>query len=516
MIELTEWFAASGLPAKPWLVVGKGPTFARRGDFDLTEFNVMSLNHVVAELPVDVAHMIDLEVVDHCSDSLERNCRWLLVPRYPSIDSRPGTVPIEDHFRDHPVLRRLDEAGRLAWYNVARTPAHGGSPVIGVKYFSAEAAIAILAQVGVKSIRSLGIDGGRSYASEFEALGATTLLANGQPAFDLQFRQIERICAENEIDYAPLVQPLRIFIGTDDTQTIAHRVLEHSIRKHASVPTEIVPMLNLPTPLPKDPAMRPRVPFSFSRFLIPELCGYEGRALYLDSDMLVFGDVAELASMPFEGKALLCTTQPEPPEKWRHKRDFFKPGKHAAVMLYDCSRLSWKIDDVVQGLDDGRYTYDELVSDLCIVDPDRIGDSIPIEWNHLERYEPGVTKLLHYTVVPTQPWRNDANPLGELWMETYREAVEAGAIPPEEVEELLAGGHVKPSLAEPLRTATSRRAVLADSSLDLALAEHRINELEAQLSHLRASWSYRIGDAIVRAARRPRDYIRSRAARRRD
>ena len=173
--------------------------------------------------------------------------------------------------------------------------------------------------------------------------------------------------------------------------------------------------------------------------------------------MLVFGDIAELATHPFDGKALLCTSQPETPPQWRHKRDFFKPGRHAAVMLYDCSRLDWKIDDIVRGLDDGRYDYDALVSDLCIVEPDLVGDSIPIEWNHLERYEPGVTKLLHYTVVPTQPWRADGNPLGELWMDAYRDAVAAGAIPPEEVEALIAAGHVKPSLAEALRTAGTPR-----------------------------------------------------------
>ena len=108
----------------------------------------------------------------------------------------------------------------------------------------------------------------------------------------------------------------------------------------------------------------------------------------------------------------------------------------------------------------GATTYEELVYDLALVDDDDIADTIPVEWNHLERYEPGVTKLLHYTVVPTQPWRTEANPLGELWMDAYREAVEAGAIPPEEVEALLAAGPVKLSLAAPLRRAPSRQAVL--------------------------------------------------------
>ena len=500
---------------KPWLVVGKGPTFDRRGDFDLTQYHVISLNHVVEHIPVDVAHMIDVEVVRDCAAAILEHSRWLLVPRYPNRDSQPGTVAIEDYFDEIPALRDLERQGRLVWYNLARTPLVGRSPVIGAKYFSAEAVVAILSRLGVKTIRSLGVDGGRTYAVAFEDIAPSTLLANEQPAFDLQFRQIELITSEWGVDFRPLVEPFRIFIGTDETQVVAHRVLEYSIRRSSSIPVEVVPMLDFPTPLPENPAMRPRVPFSFSRFLIPKLCGFRGRALYLDSDMLVFGDVSELATLPFDGKSLLCTYQPEPPAQWRQKRDFFQTGRHTAVVLLDCAKLPWDADDIVGGLDDGRYTYEELVYGLAVVDDADIADTIPVEWNHLERYEPGVTKLLHYTVVPTQPWRTDANPLGELWMDAYREAVEAGAVPPEEVEALLAAGHVKPSLAAPLRRAPSRRAVLTDASLDLALARHRITELEAALTSMRRSWSWRIGDSIVRALRRPRDLLRRRMTTRR-
>ena len=80
-------------------------------------------------------------------------------------------------------------------------------------------------------------------------------------------------------------------------------------------------------------------------------------------------------------------------------------------MLLDCERLDWEIDDIVGGLDEGRYTYEQLMFELCVVDEDEINDNIPPVWNHLEHYEPGETKLLHYTVVPTQPWKNDKNPL---------------------------------------------------------------------------------------------------------
>src|SRR3954451_5303347 len=90
---------------------------------------------------------------------------------------------------------------------------------------------------------------------------------------------------------APANPTLRIFVGTDDSQIVAHEVLEYSIRKHTSRPVEFVPMHNIDLPLPRDPAQRPRTGFSFYRFLIPSLCGFKGRAIYLDADMLVLSDI---------------------------------------------------------------------------------------------------------------------------------------------------------------------------------------------------------------------------------
>ncbi len=52
--------------------------------------------------------------------------------------------------------------------------------------------------------------------------------------------------------------------------------------------------------MPKDEPNRGRTGFSFSRFQIPKLAGYKGRALYLDADMQVFGDIAELWDIPFD------------------------------------------------------------------------------------------------------------------------------------------------------------------------------------------------------------------------
>src|SRR6478672_2274007 len=117
-------------------------------------------------------------------------------------------------------------------------------------------------------------------------------------------------------------------------------------------------------------------------------------------------------------------------------------------MVLDCERLNWDVHTIVGGLDSGRYTYSELMFELCILPDEQIADRVPPEGNHLEHYDSGITKLLHYTVVLLQPWRSDDNPLGWLWEQAYRDAVRAGAVPWDEVEELVRSGEVKPSLAD--------------------------------------------------------------------
>jgi hypothetical protein len=487
MIELRDWIRSTTFDAKPWLLLGKGPTFSRRAEFPLDEYNLIGLNNVVAEQKLDVAHIIDVDVVPKVADALRENARFLLMPRRPHVNFRAGDRMLEDYFDEHPVLRELDEQGRLVWYNASSAPAVPGSPEIGVRYFSSEAAMNILGEMGVKKVRTLGIDGGSEYGKEFEGLPELT---NGLPSFDAQFRELEDIVARWGMDYDPLIEPMRVFCGLDESQIVAARVLEYSIRKHASRPVRFYPMLNVPTPVPKDPANRGRTGFSFSRFHIPKLAGYRGRGLYVDADMQVFGDLAELWDIPFDGAKVMCTRQDEPPEQWKDS-DWFHPGRQLSVMMLDCERLDWDVDEIVGGLDEGRYGYQDLMFDLCIVEPDEINDNLPPVWNHLEHYVPGETKLLHYTVVPTQPWKNDRSPLKELWEPEYKEARAAGVVRADEALRLARKGLIKPSLALPpgklgtavvtLASAKVRRVLQAVEQRVGIFRHPKIRQLRARL-----------------------------------
>jgi hypothetical protein len=437
--DIRAWGRSLDVNAKPWLVLGKGPSYERIRDVHLADFYTCSLNHVVRHHPVDLAHIIDIDVVEACKDVLERNARTLVLPFFPHVNHAPTGKSMEDFIAEMSVLRAMSLQGRLVWYNLSSAKQRvGDSPVITANFFSAEAAVGILATCGARTIRSLGIDGGASYAPSYQDLEGITLLANKHASFDRQFEGIARTIRGSSIFYAPLHKeaPVRCFVGTDRSQMLPVRVLEYSIKRHASMSVEVVPMCDLEVPMPQALANRPRTGFSFARFLIPSLCGYRGRAIYLDADMLLFDDIVALWEHPMSEADVLCA---EPPTEGGRIRQY-------SVLLLNCANLPWKIEDIVAGLDQGRYDYRRLMDEFCIVSAERIAAGLAAEWNSLERYEPGRTRLLHYTDMPSQPWVSRKNRNGRLWYAALREALEEGFVSPDEVYREVDRGHVSPDL----------------------------------------------------------------------
>lgn len=437
-IEFFGWFASRdpGWRERPWLVLGKGPSFALLGESDTSGFNTFGLNHVVREAHVDIAHAIDVDVVEQCADVLPERARYLLMPWIPHVNNRPGTRSLAHWVEAIPVLAEFATQERLLWYNKAASQPHGDSPPVQVHYFSAEAPYALLGMAGVKTIRSLGIDGGDSYAPTF---GRSTLLANKRSSFDRQFDQIARSITSYALDAAPLnlEGPVRVYVAATEEQALSVKVLEYSIRKHASMTTEVFPLYTaeIEIPRPRDPENWPRTPFSFQRFLIPQVAGYTGRAIYLDSDMQVLADIRELWGQDMSGRQLLSVAPS--PHSGR------KP--QYSVMLLDCDRLHWRIEDIVQWLDEGRFDYSDLMSRMVVASEQ--APSISPEWNSLEKYVAGTTKLVHYTDMNTQPWVYASHPFGYLWVRDLIEAVETGFIRIEDVQDHVRKGWVRPSLA---------------------------------------------------------------------
>ncbi|MDB6019865.1 MAG: hypothetical protein JWR19_4354 [Pedosphaera sp.] len=451
MKELTRWWSEINGANGTWLLLGKGPSFERRDEFDLGQFRKVSLNHVVREMLVEVASIIDLDVVADCAESIYGNAHYLLMPRHPHVKHQPSEQPLESFFTQLPVLERMSREGRLVWYNLSSGNTEPDSPIVPTGFFNGEVVVNLLAQLGARSIRTLGMDGGVAYASHFQDLDERTRLANGHSKFDLQFDGIQRTIRRYWIDYAPLINetPVRIFIGTDESQKLGARVLEYSIRKHCPQPLSFDHMECVKVPPINDPHNRPRTGFSFNRFAIPALAGYRGRAVYLDADMLVLRDFRELWNLPFGEATVLHAATSDP----RRPRQF-------SVLLLNCGKLQWDLPGIVRGLNDSRYDYEQLMKELCIEPAAHVQDAIPPEWNSLEEYVPERTGLIHYTDMMTQPWVSRANRNGQLWLEHLREAVDTGYITLNEVETAVRRGFARPSLLWELGHVARRTALL--------------------------------------------------------
>jgi lipopolysaccharide biosynthesis glycosyltransferase len=248
-----------------------------------------------------------------------------------------------------------------------------------------------------------------------------------------------------------MTDKVRVFVGTDRSQLLAVKVLEHSIQRHTQLDVEVIPMLDLPIRHPQDPRNSQRTGFSFSRFCIPQLAGYRGKALYLDADMLVFQDIASLWNIPFD-KAKIVIQSDIPADKQTTDK-LGAPStraKQCSVMLLDCDRLDWDIEKIVDGLDRNEYDYDRLIKELCILNEDEIKYAIPFKWNSLEYYD-SETCLIHYTDMYTQPWISGENQNGYLWINEVRMMLKDGALTLQELEEEIRLGYFRPSLIRDIK-----------------------------------------------------------------
>jgi hypothetical protein len=77
-------------------------------------------------------------------------------------------------------------------------------PVVQVKFFSAEAAVCMLAMAGVRKIRTLGIDGGTKYSGAFKDIQP---FRGGHKTFDIQTQSINETVKRYKVDYAPFFRP---------------------------------------------------------------------------------------------------------------------------------------------------------------------------------------------------------------------------------------------------------------------------------------------------------------------
>jgi hypothetical protein len=132
--------------------------------------------------------------------------------------------------------------------------------------------------------------------------------------------------------------------------------------------------------------------FTITRFLPPQIMGYEGRALVVDPDVFAVADVWELLNRDMGSNTIMC------------RGSKFKNGAFAtSVMLLDCTRLKhWDVEKGFNELFEGKRDYHNWMS-LLMEDRNNIG-TFENEWNDFDKLSPQ-TKMLHNTHRRTQPWK---------------------------------------------------------------------------------------------------------------
>jgi hypothetical protein len=183
---------------------------------------------------------------------------------------------------------------------------------------------------------------------------------------------------------------IRVFVGYDPREAVAYSVLEHSIQRRASRPVAVTPLRLSQL---GDLMWRERHPlqstdFSFSRFLTPYLCDFEGWAIFMDCDMLVLDDIAKLWDLRDDKYAVMCVHHDHVPKEdtkfLGQPQTKFEKKNWSSVMLMNCAKCSALTPDYVNtatGLALHRFQW---------LDGDNLIGEIPRGWNHLVDYDPAL------------------------------------------------------------------------------------------------------------------------------
>lgn len=200
----------------------------------------------------------------------------------------------------------------------------------------------------------------------------------------------------------------KIFIGYDSRENLAYEVCKSSLISRCKQPQQldIIP-LKLKDLIKSGVYKREVDPlasteFTFSRFLVPHLAGFEGWALFIDCDFLYLDDVRKLFAFKNEEYAVMCAQHdyaPKEETKMDGQQQHIYPRKNwSSMVLWNCGHKSNKqvTADFVNNPDiTGQYVH--RFSWL----KDREIGELSHEWNWLVGWykEPmdGEPRALHYT-----------------------------------------------------------------------------------------------------------------------
>lgn len=226
---------------------------------------------------------------------------------------------------------------------------------------------------------------------------------------------------------------LKVFVGYDPREDIAWQVCRHSLQRHATIETEIVPL--------KQNVLRERglywrsvdaaaaTDFSLTRFLTPYLAAADGWSLFVDCDFLFTADIADLLATLDNRKAVYVVKhdyRPSRAVKMDGKVQHTYPRKNwSSFMLFNGAHPDVKalVPDVVN-----TQTPAYLHRFNWVADDESIG-ALPLAWNFLEGeypVPPSVPAAIHYT--NGGPWFDKCMDVAyaDLWLAEKERVLASG------------------------------------------------------------------------------------------
>ena len=201
----------------------------------------------------------------------------------------------------------------------------------------------------------------------------------------------------------------KCFVGYDSKEDIAYRVCKYSLLKRSTINLKVL-SLKLDELISKKLYTRNVDPlastqFTYSRFLVPNLAGYKGWALFCDCDFIFLEDISKLIKDLDNSKAVYCVKHDYTPKE-KHKMDGQKqtiyPRKNwSSFILYNCSHPSTKSLTVeTVNKESGAYLHQ-----FKWCKDNEIG-SLDERWNYLEGWTSNHNKAKPFAVHFTRggPW----------------------------------------------------------------------------------------------------------------
>ncbi len=176
---------------------------------------------------------------------------------------------------------------------------------------------------------------------------------------------------------------INVFIGFDERQRVSFTTLASSIYELSSAPVSVSPLVLRTLPISR----RGLTPFTFSRFLVPWLTNYSGKAIFMDADMLLTSDICEVMDTFEDSNAVAVVKS-------------IAEFERSSFMVFNCEHSANRLltPDYVQNTTDNLLALEWLTEDI-------IGTLDP-KWNQLIGYQAvdPSAGCLHYTMgIPAYP-----------------------------------------------------------------------------------------------------------------